>query len=77
MPRWNGNGPDRIRHLGVHDIHDALRHGLGRQPERIADPLQRANRRVAVERHLPAGEVRAIQAAEREIGIGDRGLGSA
>ena len=70
------DGANRIGHLGVHDIHDALRHAFRREPEHVADALQGTHRRIAVERHFAAGEVRAIQAAEHEIGVGDRGLGA-
>ena len=49
----DGNGPDRVRHLGVHDVHHALRHGLGRQPERVADRGERRDCRVPIQRHCP------------------------
>ena len=66
--------PERADHVVVHDVEDALRRRLQREPERPGHPLlDGPPRPIDVERDLAAEQVRR-DAAEHQVGVGDGGL---
>ena len=66
----HGDDAQRARHVLVDDPQDAVGGLLQRQPHRVGDLLHGAARRLDVERHLAADQVRR-EVAEDDVGVGD------
>ena len=64
---------DQVGHLELGDLGDAAGALEERKPELFGDRLERGRGGVAVETHRPPGEVLAVQVAEHQVGVGDRG----
>ena len=68
----------RCRHVLVYDLDDAQRRLDGSLRQRLAHATQdRLGRGSRVEIEGASGEVRRVETAQDEIGIGDRGIGAA
>ena len=71
----DGDGPDRLGHLGVGDVTDAFGHGDGVQAELVTNCLQGCDRGFPVQGDLSAGEPVGVDTAEHQVGVGDGGFG--
>ena len=68
----------RADHVGVGDLHDAAGRGERIEAEGRGHPLGNgAAGRVGVERHLAAQEERRVEAAQRQVRVGDGRRGAA
>ena len=68
----DGDEAQRARHVLVHDREDSLRGLLGRrEAHRVGDRLHRGARRLDVERHLAAEQLRR-QVPEHDVRVGHR-----
>ena len=71
LDRYHAHG---LGHLGVRDSRDARGRFLERQPELVAEPADRALRRLAVELHVARERRAGIEIAEQQVRVGDRRL---
>ena len=63
---------ERAHHVVVGDLHDGERRLLRGAPKGLGDARDRLLRRCHVEGHLAAEEVLGVDAAEQQVGVGDR-----
>ena len=70
-PLLDGQRADRLRHLGVRHVADALGQLARLEPQLAAQLRDRRARRLDVERHRAAREAALVHAAEHEVGVGD------
>ena len=69
---FNRQHSDRVRHVFIRDLDDRLGGLLHREADAASQLGNRGTRLGDVERHLAAEEEAGIEAAQDQIGIGDR-----